>query len=447
MVQSVPNYRYGFSQAMNLRDRLRILTNDHRWLLLSLIVAVALRLLFILVVDPNPPLGGGDTGYYLSRGPELVRNIANDVSPAPVYLLYVGTLEILFPSDLTTTIQFFRLLNIVWQLVLIVSVYLLGNRYFERRVAIFAVIVIALSPIFIIETGIVETESVYLGLLFAALALYTLWHSNPTVWRMISLGVVLGIATETRAVLLLFPLILAIHLIRLHGWRSGLRFAGVMLVFYALVVSTWTVYSWARWNHFVIGADGIVDYAWMGFHGQQSPQAVSAAAGNPQSSGEFNQNLASQVADTLLHNLPAYLKTRLTNIVGAYLQPSDTNYLAGNSLKQIAATWLHSDRSLSGLIALTEADAFWPKLALYLFHFWALLGGFIGMILCWRKFWVALPLFGYVLYTTAVHSVLLALPRYLLPVEPILILFASTATLAAIAALAARRQTPAPVLA
>ena len=36
---------------------------------------------------------------------------------------------------------------------------------------------------------------------------------------MLLIGVLLGAATLTRAVLLLFPLILVVHLIRLHSWR------------------------------------------------------------------------------------------------------------------------------------------------------------------------------------------------------------------------------------
>src|SRR5579859_3475679 len=154
---------------MNFRDRVRTLHTEHRWLLYSLIVAVILRLVFILVIDPNPQFNGGDTGYYLSRGPALVQNVAKDVSPAPVYLLYVGSIEILFPADFETTVRLIRLLNVIWQVVLIVSVYVLGNRYFNRPVANFAAFVIAINPIFIVETGWVETESIYLGLLFLAL--------------------------------------------------------------------------------------------------------------------------------------------------------------------------------------------------------------------------------------------------------------------------------------
>src|SRR5579859_5921220 len=104
---------------MNLKDRLRTLTTDHRWLLYTLIVAVVFRLLFILLIDPNPHVAGGDVGFYLTYGPQLLRNSAPIMSPAPVYLLYVGLIESVVGSE--STVQVLRLLNLFWQILLIVA--------------------------------------------------------------------------------------------------------------------------------------------------------------------------------------------------------------------------------------------------------------------------------------------------------------------------------------
>ncbi|HVO44203.1 MAG TPA: glycosyltransferase family 39 protein [Aggregatilineales bacterium] len=420
--------------------KIQELRTTHRWLLYSLIVAILLRLLFILIVDPHPTFAGGDVDWYLTNGLQLVHNIAPPLQPAPVFLVYVGLVQLIFPADTATTVQRLRLLNIVWHALMIIGVYILANRYFDRRVAGMAAFVIAINPIFIIECGQPLTESLFIGLLFPTLALYALCQSSPTLRWMGVLGVLFGLATLTRAVLLLFPVILLIHLIRLHGWKNGLRFGAVLMITYALTVSTWTIYNALRWNRFIVGAEGIAAFTWMGIHGQAGPQQVDSAVGNPATDAQRNQALASQVWDTLAHNLPGYLEARLENIAGAYLQPHSTTYFPGASLKEMAASWLRSDRSLNGLATLLQADAFWPKLTLYVFHFGALILGIVGMVLCWRKFWLALPLVGYFLYTTAVHSVLLALPRYLFPVQPVLIVFASVTVLATMPAFSRRRR-------
>ena len=421
-VVSQQNVRLFGPTMRNLLQKLK-----QNGLLYILILGVILRLLAVLVLQPN--LSGGDTNFYLTYGPQLVRNVAPRMSPAPVYLLYVGIIEILIPTDFLTTVRLIGLFNIVWHAIIICSTYAIGLRYFKASVAQLAALIIAINPIFIIECVQPTTENIYLGLLFAALAIYSYYQPSPTMRSMGLLGLLFGLATLTRAVSLLFPAILAIHLIGSHKWRKGFAAAGVFIAAYGLMVSTWTVYNYVKWDRIVIGAEGLVGFTWMGIQGQQSPQAVSQAAGNPKNGEQFNQTLASQVWDVLTHNLPGYVVGRIKNLLSAYLQPHNTVFFPGASLKDQFAQWIISSRIVNDLIAITYASEFWPKLMLYIFHFWALVGGIVGMILYRQQFWRLLPLYGYVLYTTTVHSVLLALPRYLFPIQPILIVFASLTTI------------------
>jgi hypothetical protein len=74
---------------------------------------------------------------------------------------------------------------------------------------------------------------------------------------------------------------------------------------------------------------------------------------------------------------------------------------------------------------------------LYLFHYIALIGGLIGLLLGLRSFGARLLLYGTLAYFLALHTVLTAIPRYLFPIEPIWWLFAAFA----LATLAARLHT------
>ncbi|MEP7287505.1 MAG: glycosyltransferase family 39 protein [Chloroflexota bacterium] len=406
--------------------------SDRLWLVGIVAVAVLLRLIFILIIDLKPNFAGGDVAFYLRYGLELVKNSSPPLAPGPGYLVYVGLIQLFIPTatvETNTAILVIRLLNIIWHVLLILAVYSLGKRYFTIGVARLAALVIAISPAFIIEAGTPVTESVFIALLFATLAIYAAYQDNPN-WRiMLVVGVLLGIAALTRAQLLLFPVLLMAQLIRLHGWRQGLRFAAVLIVAYSLTLSTWTIYNWFKWDRVVVGAEGIAGTAWMGLYGPQSPQAVDKALGNGVLEGKGNELFIEQVLQKLQSDLPNYIKIRFANISTAYLQPHNTPYFPGDSLKDAAAQWFTTDRSLNGLLALTHGDYFWPKLLLYCFHLWAVIMGWIGLVLCWRRFWILLPIAGYILYTTAVHSVLLALPRYLFPIQPALILFAGCMTL------------------
>jgi hypothetical protein len=142
-----------------------------------------------------------------------------------------------------------------------------------------------------------------------------------------------------------------------------------------------------------------------------------------------------QAAQNLIRQDPlGWVKRRVTELAGAYLQPHGTTLFPGESLRDLGLRWLREDRSLAGLAALTQGDAFWPKLALYLFHYAAMIGGVAGMWLERRRWRIALPMIGFVAYLTLIHLALLALPRYLFPNE----LFFWVFTAAALSRLARR---------
>src|SRR5258708_2220756 len=251
--------------------------SERLWLLSILAIAIVLRLLFILVIDPAPALSGGDVPWYFQYGLLLIKNSAPPLAPGPIFLLYIGFVQLFFPTS--TAITVVRLLNIGWHVVLMLSIYSLGKRYLNIQAARLAIFVIAISPIFLIESGSPVTESVFLGLLFGTLALYAAYQDRPTVRSMALIGALLGIAALTRAVILAFPLVLIVQLIRLHGWRRSLRLAAALLLAYSVVISTWTVYNALKWDRFVVGAEGLVGFTWMGINGQMSPSGVDNSIG------------------------------------------------------------------------------------------------------------------------------------------------------------------------
>jgi hypothetical protein len=228
-------------------------------------------------------------------------------------------------------------------------------------------------------------------------------------------------ATLTRAPLLLFPIGLAIHLLLVCGWREGFKRAALLLAVYALVVSTWTVYNRARWGRTVIVAPGFEAFLFISTTDWQGPEAVdqslsqASGADVPGSIDQQREIYGEAAARNILSDVPGYLRRRVSDLADAYLQPHGTVYFGGESLKDMAANWLRNDRTPGGLLRLTQGDWFWPKLAIYVFHYSGLVFGLAGLWLVRRQWRLALPLVGFILYTTLVHFVLDALPRYLFP--------------------------------
>jgi hypothetical protein len=264
-------------------------------------------------------------------------------------------------------------------------------------------------------------------LLLAGLSLYlTALHADADRVALYvgAVALLLGLATLTRAVLLLFPVGLAIHWLLVRGWRKGWSQALLLLLIYSLVVGSWTLYVQVRYERWVIGAPSFSAFLFVGateWAGPQGTDALLTEATGERLTEPDEQNQAYQEAalNSISANLLGWLGRRVSELIGAILQPHGTVAFPGPSLRDLAVEWWRGDRSVAGLQTVTQTEGFWPKLVIYLFHYGGIL---LGMISLWRsrRLWRrALPLVGLIVYTLLIHLLLLALPRYLFPLHPI----------------------------
>ncbi len=429
-------------------------------LLLILVLALLLRLVFVLSLDPLAPYGdvGGDSAWFLTNGYTLVteeqRGVlapldarfspayflkpytlftgievpqwvqAAKLAPPPVYLLLIGVPQALLPQ--AGAVLAVRILQAVLSTATCYFAYRLALRLTQREnAALLAAFALAVSPAMIIEAGQILTETLFIFLLAGGIWLYveSLCSARRGLALLLLAGFVLGLATLTRAVLLVFPLGLAIHLMLVYGLRRGVGRAVLLLAVYALVVSTWTVYNVARWNRFIIAGEGLPAFLYLGAAGWEGPQQVDAALAEQSPTGDYAEAAGSLIGSDPL----GWATRRVTELTGAYLQPHGTSLFPGESLRDQAAKWLREDRSPAGLLELMRGDAFWQKLALYLFHYTAGLAGLVGMWRTRRQWRVALPMIGLIAYYTLAHLLLYALPRYLFPTEVFWWVFAAAA--------------------
>jgi hypothetical protein len=254
--------------------------------------------------------------------------------------------------------------------------------------------------------------------------------------RMVLVSLTLALATMTRAVLLLFPLGLAIHLLLVYGWRRGLKYAALLLMIYASVTSIWTIYNEVKWDTPVIGAQGLSAFLLIGATEWTSPSEMDATLAD-HVDGQLSAQVSQQqeiytdaAAQAISKDPLGWIARRFTKLAEAYLQPHGTMFFHGESLKNLALAWFNNDRTPAGLIRLTQGDEFWPKLSMYIFHYAGLLAGIVGLWMTRRNWRVALPLSGFILYTTLVHLFLEALPRYIFPLSVFWWVFAAVALVA-----------------
>jgi 4-amino-4-deoxy-L-arabinose transferase-like glycosyltransferase len=421
--------------------------SHNRRLIAILLIALALRLGYALAQDHDKVYtqGGGDVAWYLQNGYTLVtnddptgRHLLERLPTAPLYLVFIGTSQAIFSQNAAAIIMI-RVLQALMSTATVYFGYQMARRLSGTAgIGLLTAAVLAISPVLILETAQILTETMYVFWLMAGLMVYTAMMTVPddrrAVKGLIVAGVLFGLATLTRAVLLLFPLGLAIHLVVARGWRTGLKHAAILLVVYALVVSTWTFYNLARWNRLVIGAEGMASFIYVGSRGWDAPKEVDQHLSEDLDADDEDteaikdpDNYLTAARNVISGDPVGYVSHRVKELVKAYTQPHGTVILGGESLKDLARGWIKEDRSPGGLLDLMRSDQFWPKLALYLFHFAGLLLGVAGMWITRVQWRLTLPFIGFVVYTTLLHVVMLALPRYIFPIYPVLWVFAAAA--------------------
>ncbi len=349
---------------------------------------------------------------------------------APLYLILIGIPQAFL--DPTAALIALRVLQAILSTATCYFAFALARRLTDHDGAgLIAAFALAISPAFVVESSQIMTETVAIFLLTGGVWLYVesvvvgAQRAVPLRGRrhvalLIGAAILLGLAALTRAVLLLFPLGLAIHLLLIYGWRSGWRKAALLLLVYALVVGTWTVYSVARWNRFVIAGEGLPAFLYFGATGWNGYAEADQRLAEVSPTGDYAAAAESAITGDPL----GWIKRRVGELASAYLQPHGTVYYSGESLRDLLVAALHGDQSLAAVV---RGDNFVPKLALYLFHYAGLIGGLVGIWLYRRRWRVALPMIGLIAYLTLVHLALYALPRYLFPTEVFWWVFAAAA--------------------
>lgn len=431
-----------------------------RWLWIILLLGLGLRIAYALsqpTVDLFYGVDGGDSSWYLANGWGFfsgrehgwIRNVPfylSELPTAPFYILYAGIFQKVLPEH--ETILVMRLI----QSVVGISTAYLAFRLAtilrqDARAGLIASVFIAWNPAFIIESSHIATETFYIFFVTLGLWLYIEYVVNTDTHHMrrwvILTALAFGMGTLTRAVLLLFPLGIFIHMLIL-GFRHhiGLWFKRglLLLLVYTLLASTWTIYNLGMWNRVVIGSTQLMPALWRGaVENDGTPQENDALLiENPEDvrpegcevDCKYQTDTATyieQINESVGGSIGVFISRRIKELSASYLQPYGTTSLGDTSVREGLVNWLQHERSLSGLIQLLQIEGFTLKLVVWLFHYVGTTLGFVGIGLSFASWRTTLPLLGFIVYTTLIHFVLLALPRYIFPVDVPLAIFAAYA--------------------
>ena len=433
-------------QKIDLNPRARPLQNGKTRFVFycALLVALILRLGVSLSRDTQTVyrgIGGGDEAWYLANGYGFVsgesygyaRGFSFEVKTQPgavAYFILIGLPQMAF--DDATAVRLIWIVQAVMGAGLCAFAYGITRLLAQKEgAALLAAWAIALHPSFILVSSYVLTETLFFFLAAGAIWLYiekisvpgiTAQPLRPLIAYSALIGLICGTAVLTRAVFILFPLILVLHLLwrgRTH-WRRAWGLAAVLLLTYTAMTLTWTVFLWANYRHFVIASTQFMPAVWRGVvEIDTTPQAMDAAlqadCEEECTQGATFQVYTGQVADAVQADLMGVMLRRGREWFDAVVNPYPAAEVGGESLRMLVVTWVQQDRSLTGLQRLVQGNNFVLKMLFYLFHYGGIVFGLIGLWRTRRNGAITPILVGFLLYTYGIHIVLLAIPRYIFP--------------------------------
>jgi 4-amino-4-deoxy-L-arabinose transferase-like glycosyltransferase len=227
------------------------------------LIALAVRVAFVLVVNPTLPDPGDATAYHL-----LANNLADGhgyIRPFDFKILHVSrpTAEYppLFPALLSVpaylgakSIDAQRLFLCFVGAGTVVLIGFLGRRVGGPIVGLVAAAIAAVYPMLFLGEAVLMAECLFAFLVTAMLLLAYRAADAPTPLRFAALGLVIGLSALTRAEALLFAIVLVIPLalgIRSLATKRRILLAGVAAAVAVLTVLPWTIRNAARLHAFV----------------------------------------------------------------------------------------------------------------------------------------------------------------------------------------------------
>jgi len=241
-----------------------------RWALLVGFAALVVRVLVILLVDPRVPEVGDASAYHL-----LANNLADGrgyirpfdlekfgrVVPTAEYPPMFPFVVSLFARLGARSVEAQRLGLAVIGSGTVVLIAYVGRRVAGTAVGVVAGLLAAVYPMLFLPEATLMSESLFAFFVAAALLLAYAAADRPGVGRFVALGVVLGLATLTRAEAIVLAAFLVIPLAwRIRDATVWRRIGLGVLVFAvaAIIVTPWSVRNARTFHSFVPVSNSLV---------------------------------------------------------------------------------------------------------------------------------------------------------------------------------------------
>lgn len=399
------------------------------------VLALVIRLAFVLAF-PQPEVVG-DAQQYVTIGWNLVNRHGysmDEAAPftptayrAPLYPSLLAIVFCFFGRDFTAV----RLVQVVWGALTAVITLLVGREITgDQRVGTLAGLIFAVYPAGIFYCGYILVETTYTLLLGLAVLFFVRAMRRESKRDSALSGVLLGLTNLTRPAPLFFPLMaLAVAFLVLRSWRGALVHFALITGMMVVVLLPWTVR-----NFLVFDAILPVVYKGMGSQLWVGNRAALEDVAHPDEVAHAEHLREREELTAGLTELQAQEKMLGEGLKEIWNDPVGYAHLV---IAKVIRLWRYP-------IGGPTLDSVSPPagIGLRVVYFGLLLAALVGLAASLRRWRDVLPVCSILVYFTALHGLLHAIPRYHLPLLPYIFVFAATGAWWLLQEVVCKRQSP-----
>ena len=330
-----------------------------------------------------------------------------DAKRAPIYPFFLAGVYRIWGDENYLAVKVFQA---ILSSLICVGVFILGTKLFDEPVAMLAGLFSGLYPPFIVYAEIFQSETLFCFLLL--LWIY-LWikaiESNH--WKYyIACGISLGILNLARGTMLFFPFFILGSTLFFRQVQLHLKKYILLILFSFLVIAPWTWRNYKVYDAFIPVVAGGPESFWYGTFSLK----VQRQFGESEEFKQVQKNLSGTVKENEIFFKKNALKNIFNNPIG---------YLRLN-IKKFLFFWYQP----IGYELIANKSVYLGSISLF-FHITFILLFIVGIILTMQKKEKLMPLYLIIVYFALLHTLVPPVPRYRLPIEPLMILFASVVCL------------------
>lgn len=396
-------------------------TSDKKFLLILILLALFLRLVWILLLEVEPV---SDFSKYFRLATSLSQGlgyVASDGTPTAYFPVGYPAFLALFFSIFGSSLLLAKFLNVLLSAGTIAVFYVFSRALIEKtEVRRWAAVLIAFFPSQIAYASL-SSDSI----LFQFLLYFGLWMMIKPIWYRAFLGgVVLGLSALTRPYGLLIPLIGSLFL-----WpniRNSVKFRSVVITYFAfaLVISPWIIRNYRIFNHFVLisnnGGINLLIGNGPGATGRYAAKPLASLNAQQLNEFETDQKARKIAVRNILNNPIRFFGLGMLKTI--YLYAEDAQALRWNLRGMPGRGGMEIRYGITDFIAMGFFQVY------YCVVFLAFLFYFVRVYIV-RKPLEKVRLGGLwiIIYFTSIAFVFFASPRFHFPVIPIMALYAGAA--------------------